>query len=419
MLSIFSASSRAELTIEITQGIEGALPIAVVPFGWQGRDKQSSTDIASIVSADLKRSGRFNPLPADNMLTHPHLAAQIKFRNWRALGQDHLVIGHIRETGVDQYTISFQLFDVYRGEQLTGYTIPSSARELRRNAHRISDIIYQALTGEPGAFTTRIAYVVNERKDKQSSYKLRVADSDGYDPKTIVTSKEPLMSPAWSPDARRIAYVSFENKKPSIFVQTLSNGKRDKIASYRGINGAPAWSPDGSQLALTLSKDGNPDIFVLNLISRSLRKITRNYAIDTEPAWAKNGRTIVFTSDRGGRPQLYSVSANGGKAKRLTFEGDYNARATFSPDGKRLAMVQGSQGVYRIALFDLESGRTRVLTNGRFDESPSFSPNGSMILYASQHAGQGLLSAVSADGRVHQRLVSGGGEVREPAWSPL
>lgn len=416
---MFSSVSRAALTIEITEGIEGALPIAVVPFGWNGAEQRSPIDIATIISADLKRSGRFNTLPKKNMLTRPTGAAQVNFRNWRAIGQESLVIGHIKQITAGKYIVVFQLFDVFRGEQLTGFSIPTTGKELRRTAHRISDIIYRTLTGEPGAFSTHIAYVTTEQQDKKRVYKLQVADADGYNPKSIISSVEPLMSPAWSPDGLRIAYVSFENKKAAIYVQTIRNGKREKLASFPGINGAPAWSPDGSRIALTLSKDGNPDIYILNLISRAVRRLTNNYAIDTEPAWAKDSRSIVFTSDRGGKPQLYRMSVSGGKAKRLTFEGDYNARAVFSPDGKSLALVHGSGGGYRIAILDLKSGAIRILTKGRLDESPSYAPNGSMILYAARKNYQGLLSAVSADGRVHQRLVLKGGEVREPAWSPL
>ncbi len=409
---------HAGLTIEITEGMEGALPIAVVPFGWQGMEKTSPVDFAAIVAADLGRSGRFKTLPQKDMLSMPNNAARVQFRNWRVLGQDNLVIGHARETGSDRYVVSFQLFDAFRGEQLAGFSFPATGRELRGVSHRISDIIYETLIGEPGAFTTRIAYVTGEGAGDNKRYKLQIADADGYNPQSVITSREPLMSPAWSPDGLRLAYVSFEHHGPAIYVQTLRTGKREKLAAFPGINGAPAWSPDGSQLALTLSKDGNPDVYVMNLISRSLRRLTKSYAIDTEPAWARDSKSIVFTSDRGGKPQLYRIPANGGKPKRLTMEGDYNARAVFSPNGKTVAMVHGNKGVYRIALLDLSSGAIRILTKGSLDESPSFAPNGSMILYATNDGRQALLSAVSADGKVHQRLVFDSGEVREPVWSP-
>lgn len=395
------------------------MPIAIVPFEWRG-SSQLPEDLAAIIAADLMRSGRFKALAERDMLSRPTQASDINFRSWQALGQENLVIGQVREAGPNKYIVQFQLFDVFRGTQLTGYQIPSGGDELRRTAHRISDIIYQQLTGEPGAFTSRIAYVTLEQPAANKRlYKLQIADTDGHNPQTVITSPEPIMSPAWAPDGKRIAYVSFENKAPAIFIQTLATGQRQQVSAAPGINGAPAWSPDGSQLAITLSKEGSPDIYILNLIARSLRRLTQSYAIDTEPTWSPDGRTLVFTSDRGGKPQLYAIPASGGQARRLTFEGDYNARGTFSPDGRSLAMVHGSGGSYRIAVLDLKTRALRVLTKGRLDESPSFAPNGSMILYASKEAGSGQLSAVSFDGRVHQRLRLESGEVREPAWSPL
>jgi TolB protein len=417
---LISINAHARLTIEITGGTEGALPIAVVPFGWEGTELRAPVDIASIVAADLHRSGRFTTMPEQEMLSKPTRPEMVNFRNWRALNQEALVVGRMQEVGAGRYAVRFQLFDVFKGDRLADYTIEAKPSELRHSAHRISDIIYEKLTGEPGAFSTRIAYVaVSNRTGKPPVYALQVADADGYDPRTIVTSSEPILSPAWSPDGKRLAYVSFETKRSVVFVQTLSSGAREKVAGFPGINGAPAWSPDGRQIALTLSKDGNPDIYILNLTTRALRKLTRNSAIDTEPTWSRDGRQIVFTSDRGGRPQLYSISVFGGKAKRLTFEGDYNAGGIFSPDGDRLALVHGNRGDFRIAVLDLATGGLSVLTQGKLDESPSFAPNGSMILYADGNNERSHLSAVSADGRVHQRLILDGGEVREPAWSPL
>jgi TolB protein len=315
--------------------------------------------------------------------------------------------------------VRFQLFDVYRGEQITGYSIPTTARDLRATAHQIADIVYETLTGQPGAFATRIAYVTSQRDtDGGERVVLEVADADGYDPQTIVSSTEPLMSPAWSPDGRRIAYVSFEKRQPSVWVQEVFTGRREKIASFKGINGAPAWSPDGRQLALTLSKDGNPDIYVMDLARRSLRRITDHWAIDTEPAWSPDGRHLVFTSDRGGAPQIYRVAAGGGSAERVTFEGGYNARPSYSPDGRQLAVVTRVNGRYRIAVIELQTGAMRVLSDGSLDESPSFAPNGSMIIYATREQGRGVLAAVSTDGRVRQRLGFQSGDVREPDWSP-
>jgi TolB protein len=411
-------ASADPLTIEITGGAEGALPIAVVPFGWKAGGAPSQ-DIAAIVSADLQRSGRFQPMPVPDMLARPESGSQVEFKDWKALGQDHLLVGQVNPDGRGGYLIHFELFDVIKGEQLAGDNLTASVRDLRAAAHHIADVVYERVTGEPGAFGTRVAYITSSTgTDGKKAIRLQVADADGYNPQTIVTSKDPLMSPAWSPDGQRLAYVSFEGGQPAIYVQEAFTGKRERVAAYKGINGAPAWSPDGRKLALTLSKDGNPDIFVLDLARRTLKPLTRHYAIDTEPAWSPDGRSIVFTSDRGGRPQIYRVSAFGGEPERVTFEGSYNARASFSPDGKSLAMVTQQGSNFRIALLDLKRGLFQVLSDGQLDESPSFAPNGSMIIYATKHRGKGELAAISVDGKVHQRLALQAGDVREPVWSP-
>ena len=415
--------ARADLTIEITQGLEGALPIAVVPFAWRGdAGRPPPHEVGGVVAADLQRSGRFKPLPANEMLARPSRGEEVDFRDWRAVNVENLVIGEVSPNGPGGYLVRFYLYDVFRGEQITGYSMPTTAKDLRATAHHIADIIYETLTGEPGAFATRIAYVTSIRsgsgKTAKERVELRIADADGYAPQTIVSSEEPIMSPAWSPDGRRLAYVSFENAQPSIWIQEVFTGKRQKMTSFKGINGAPAWSPDGRYLALTLSKDGNPDIFVLDIARRSLRALTRHWSIDTEPAWAPDGKSLVFTSDRGGKPQIYRVSVSGGEARRVTFEGDYNARASYSPDGRLLTMVTRSGGAYRIATLDVERGDYRVMSTGRLDESPSFAPNGSMIIYATRVGGKGVLAAVSTDGRVQQRLRLQEGDVREPVWSP-
>jgi len=410
----------SSLTIEITQGAEGALPIAVVPFAWRGSDGSPPHKVSEVVAADLRRSGRFKPLPTDQMLTQPSRGNEVDFRDWRALNVDNLVIGDISPNGPDGYLVRFYLYDVFRGEQLTGYSIPTTARDLRATAHHIADIIYEKLTGQPGAFATRIAYVTSTRsaQGQPEQVSLRIADADGYGPQTIMSSKEPIMSPAWSPDGRKIAYVSFENARPSIWVQEVFTGKRERLTSYKGINGAPAWSPDGRYLAMTLSKDGNPDVFVMDIARRSLRPLTRHRAIDTEPAWSPDGRSLVFTSDRGGAPQIYRVPINGGKPVRVTFEGGYNARASYSPDGRLMGMVTRVDRAYRIATLDPDTRDLRVLSTGRLDESPSFAPNGSMLIYATRVGGKGVLAAVSTDGRVQQRLRLQEGDVREPVWSP-
>lgn len=407
--------SHAEMNIEITEGIESALPIAVVPFAVQGAGMP--VDVRFVVNSDLARSGYFRTLNEQDMRSRPSSPDQVRFNDWQALGQNYLVIGQITEDR-GQYSIQFQLFDVYKGIQMLGYRMTSSSADLRRTAHKISDLIFEAITGNKGVFSGRIIYITSSGGNKQRTHKLQVADTDGFNAQTIATSPEPLMSPAWSPDGRKVAYVSFERKTAAVYVQTLGTGERTKVAEFPGINGAPAWSPDGQKLALTLSKDGNPDIYALNLMSRSLIKLTQSNAIDTEPTWSPDGSQIVFTSDRGGKPQLYIMPSSGGQEKRLTFSGDYNAGAKFSPDGKNLAMVHGNGGDYRIAVMDMATRTVNVLTEGRLDESPSFAPNGSLILYASRKGGAAYLSAVSIDGRMQQKLTFDSSEVREPAWSP-
>lgn len=411
---------QADLTIEITKGEEGALPIAVVPFGWQGATAPA-VDVAGVINDDLQRSGRFKTIPQVDMLARPTSAEQIEFKDWRALDAQYLVVGRIRQQGTGGYELSFQLFDVYKGEQMVGYpSIPTTGPNLRTTAHRIADLIYEKLLGVPGAFATRIAYITSQKlADGSKRIDLNVADADGYNPETIVSSSEPLMSPAWSPDGRKIAYVSFEGRQSAIYVQEVYTGQRRKVTDYKGINGAPAWSPDGRKLAMTLSKGGNPDIYVFDLSTRKLTQITNHYAIDTEPSWSPDGRNLVFTSDRGGQPQIYRIPAYGGKAQRVTFQNSYNARASYSPDGKLLTMVTRDGSNFRIAVQDLSSGVMQVLSQGSLDESPSFAPNGSMIIYASKSGNRGVLAAVSTDGRVRQRLALQQGDVREPVWSPF
>jgi TolB protein len=409
--------AAAVLTIRITQGAEGAQPIAIVPFA---EEAPLPEDMAEIVSADLARTGRFAPVPRSDLPARPADAAQVDFRDWRKLGAENLVVGRVRPQGAGQYGVEFQLLDVFKGQQLAGYTIPARSDSLRRVAHKIADLIYEKLTGERGAFATRVAYVTESRGAGNSRrYALEVADSDGFNPHNVLESSQPIISPAWAPDGRRLAYVSFEDGRSTVYVQDLASGRRERVAAFEGINSAPAWSPDGSQLALTLSRDGNPDIYILDLASREVRRLTDNPAIDTEAAWAPDGKSLIFTSDRGGRPQIYRVSSSGGAARRITFEGDYNARPAYSPDGKRIAMIHGSGGSYRIALLDTETNALRVLTETRLDESPSFSPNGAMVIYASTDSRGGSLEAVSVDGRVRQRLSVPSGKVREPAWSPF
>ena len=418
-LLVLATAPVQALDIEITQGVEGALPIAIVPFPYSGEQSPPSQDIAAIVSADLARSGRFKTLPLADMLARPSRQEEVDFRDWRALNMENLVIGEVLPNGPAGFMVRFRLFDVFRGEQITGFSFPTTQNDLRATAHRIADLIYEELIGQRGAFATRIAYITSTRNSEgKERVHLEVSDSDGHNAQVIVSSDEPLMSPAWSPDGRQIAYVSFEGGTPAIWAQEVRTGKRERLTAYKGINGAPAWSPDGRQLALTLSKDGNPDIFVMDIRRRSLRALTRHWAIDTEPAWSPDGKHIVFTSDRGGSPQIYRVPVSGGEPERVTFEGSYNARASYTPDGRYLSMVTRVGGAYRIGLLDTRSGSLEIMSRGRLDESPSIAPNGSMIIYAGRDNGRGVLQAVSTDGRVRQRLATRSGDVREPAWSP-
>lgn len=417
-LALLPFQAHAELIIEITGGSESALPIAIVPFGHEGMS--SPEDISAIIRNDLSRSGRFAPLAQRDLISSPHEKSEINFNDWRLLRSEGLLVGKVSSIDGNMYDVQFQLFDVYKSEQLIGqrYRVPASG--LRRLAHKIADQVYQTLTGELGVFSTRLAFVSDMKNaDGSKRYSLQISDSDGGNPRTLLRSKQPILSPSWSPDGERLAYVSFENEKAEIFVQDMS-GRRNSVAAFKGINSAPSWSPDGKKLALTLSKAGNPEIYILELASGKLSRVTHNsQAIDTEAVWMPNGRELLFTSDRGGKPQIYRVSVDGGRAKRITFEGAYNTSADISPDGKMMTMVHSFNGHFYIAVQDLESGTVQVLTKTKRDESPSFAPNGRMILYATKQKGKGELAAVSVDGRISQRLGESKSDVREPAWSPI
>lgn len=417
LLLLAATSAQARLTIEVTGGVEAAQPIAVVPFG-VSEGLIPKEDVAAVIAADLARSGRFRPMPTRDMLALPSTQEEVDLRDWSLLGMNNLVIGRVEQEGTG-YRVEFVLYDVFRGEQILSSSLNTTQGGLRITAHRIADQIYEKLTGQPGAAATRIAYVTSSGRGEGQTVTLRVSDADGYNPQTIVSSGDPILSPAWSPDGRRLAYVSFENRRPAIYVQDLSSGRRDLVASYPGINGSPAFSPDGQRLAMTLSKDGNPNIYVLDLLTRELTQLTDHFGIDTEPAWSPDGLDILFTSNRGGSPQIYRMSTAGGPAERVSFEGDYNARASYAPDGGSITMVSRVNGQFRIALQDLRRGYTRVLSGGSLDESPSFAPNGSMVIYATVHGGRGVLATASVDGGGNQRLSQDSGEVREPAWSPL
>jgi len=412
-------AAQAALLVEITKGADGAVPIAVVPFELSG-NTASLPNVSDIIAADLKRSGKFSPIEKNKLIATPKDLEEVNYKLWRIAGIDHLVIGKLKVIKPNQYEVSFRLVDVFKGVQLLGQQFFANDSNLRAISHRISDLIYEEITGQKGAFNTHIAYVTAVRKQGvQPSYKLQVADTDGFNSITILNSSQPIMSPSWSPDGSKLAYVSFEKRKAEIYIQNIFSQQRNKITSFSGINGAPVWSPDGEKLALTLSKKGNPDIYILTLADKKLRQVTKHWGIDTEPSWTPDGSEIVFISSRTGKPQIYRVSANGGSAKRLTFEGVYNTSPEVSADGRTLVFVQGEGNVFKIASMDLQSGFVQVLTDGPLDESPSFSPNGSMILYASTDKFKGVLAAVSTDGRFKQKLVLSEGDVREPTWGPF
>lgn len=415
-----SSSAFAELNIEITRGAGNQAPVAVVPFGWEGSDVAAPLDIAGVIAADLQRSGRFAPIAERNMLQRPTSGVDVDFGDWSILGVEAVVIGKLTQSGENAYSLQFQLFDVFRGEQLVGYRMPASRGTMRQAAHRAADMIYEKLTGIQGVFATQIAYVTAREEGASRVFTLVVSDADGENEHIIMESADPIMSPAWSPDGRRLAYVSFEGNASSIFVQTLRTGNRIQVSNKPGINGSPSFSPDGRQLVLTLGgADGNLDIYVMNLADQQVTRLTTNRSIDTEGSWSPDGRQIYFTSDRSGGPQIYRIDAAGGTPERITFEGSYNARPRLSPDGSKLAMVHVTQGNYRIAVMRLKEKDLLVLSTGQQDESPSFAPNSDTLIYATRQARLGVLETVTADGLIRQRLASGEGDVREPVWSPF
>lgn len=417
-LAILAAARvRAELIIEISRGVERAIPIAVVQFAAAA----APVDVAAVIAADLRSTGRFAPIATADMLQKPTAGAQVRFDDWKMVGVEALIIGRVVAAPAGEFSVQFELLDVLRRQPLLAFQIPTDAAGMRFTAHRAADMIYEKLTGVTGVFATRIAYITAVRRGPRAqTFRLIVADADGESAQTMVESAEPIMSPSWSPDGRKLAYVSFEKQQPEIYVQELRSGARQRVSARAGVNGAPAWSPDGRLLAIVLSRgDGNLDIYTLELATQVLTRLTDQPSIETEPSWAPDGKAIYFTSDRGGGPQIYRISANGGAAQRVTFEGNYNARARVSQDGKRLAVVHAERGNYRIAVIDLEHPALQIVTDGRLDESPSFAPNGETLIYATRDGSRGVLATVSVDGRVRQRISAAEGDVREPAWSPF
>lgn len=420
LLPFAAMAQQRGLEIDIVGGNPSATPIAVVPMPYQGSAGTPNTDVSAVVAADLDRSGQFRSLPVAQILEKPTRGSEIQFPTWKALKQDYIVVGRVMDAGEGAYRVEYELFDVAKGERLLGLAMTARSNAMRDVAHQMADAIYEKITGVRGAFWTRIAYVTASGSGGNMRFALMVADSDGYNPQTIVRSAEPLLSPDWSPDGRKLAYVSFERGNSSIYVQDIATGGRELVASFRGINSAPSFSPDGRKLAMALSRSGNPEIYVMDLGSKQLTQLTNHFGIDTEPTWSADGNTIYFTSDRGGRPQIYQVAASGGSASRVSFQGNYNAKASVSYDGNKIAVAQGAGNSYKIAVMDrsLGSPSWKTVSLGSLDESPSFAPNASMILYAAREGGRGVLYAVSTDGRVRQRLVLADGDVREPSWGP-
>ena len=429
VVSCVCGSASAQINIEITQGVARGIPVAVVPFELSGQVDPATGgvaspphDVAQIVSNDLARSGEFDAIPSDRFLSFPHRPEEVRFKDWRVAKAEALVIGEIRSLGNNSYSIEARGYDVFREKMVVGRRfdeVPGNL--LRKVSHQIADYIYEAMTGRPGAFDTQIAYVTVERSGQaQVRNFLRVADSDGYGPRTLFESSNSIISPAWSPDATRLAYVTFETNRSQIVVQNVTTLDRSVVASFRGINGAPAWSPDGNFLAYTSSTAGNADIYIMDMTTRTRQQITKHWAIDTEAAWSPDGQSLVFTSDRSGNPHIYRIDRDGSGLERLTFNGKYNARASYAPNGQSLVMISRPNKEFHVAIMDLATGEQKSLTGGEVSlvESPSFAPNGAMILYAAQKQYNGILAAVSADGRVKQELRFQNGDVKEPAWSP-
>jgi TolB protein len=418
-MSVFATGSTfAALDLELTQGYDGAIPIAVVPFGGEAGDDANA--IANVVASDLSYCGRFRVLPKNKLDQFPHTTQAVDKATWQQKGMDNLVVGKIERNG-RQLRVTYQLIDIYGREGvLLDKTFSADDHDQRSLGHHISDQIYEQLIGKKGVFSTHIAYVLVQDEGKPTKrYNLMVADADGYNQQKLLTSKEPIMSPRWSGDGSKLAYVSFEGQRASIYVQSVASGARHVVAAYPGINGAPAWSPDSSKLAMVLSKSGTPKIYVMNLATNQLTALTDGFSIDTEPRWSPDGKNLIFTSNRSGGPQIYQVSAWGGPVKRLTFNGNYNASGVFTPDGKSLVMLHQENGIFSVARLDLNNNRFDILTDSSRDQSPSIAPNGDMLLYATRHNGRQVLGMVSIDGRIQLRLPAQEGDVREPAWSTI
>lgn len=420
LLSLVLGSAVAqEKNIVVTSGSDRAIPIAVVPFGWQGGSVLSE-DMAEIIGNDMRNSGIFQPIPKQNMISMPARPSEVIFRDWKALGAQYLLIGDIQPSG-GRLQVQYAVFNVTTEQQVMIGSVGGTPEQLRDMAHYIADQSFEKLTGIKGAFSTRLLYVTAERMSANNTrYTLQRSDYDGARAVTLLQSREPILSPRYSPDGRRIAYVSFEQKRPRIFMQHIDTGRREQITNFEGLNGAPAFSPDGNRLAFVLSKDGNPEVYVMDLGSRQLQRLTNHYAIDTEPFWGADGQTIYFTSDRAGKPQIYKQRLGSNNAERVTFVGNYNANPKLSADEKTLVMIHRQDGYtnFKVAAQDLQRGNLRLLSDTSLDESPTVAPNGTMLIYATRQQGRGVLMLVSINGRVRLPLPTAQGEVREPSWSP-
>jgi TolB protein len=407
-----SFDALAQLKIEITGFGSSQTPVAILPLKGEEALPQKVTEI---ITGDLYRSGFFKMIDSGGITPIPADPSELQYPTWKARGADAVLVGSVSPLPNGYWDVRFRLMDVLKQTQITGYAYQVTPPQLRNTAHKIADAIYEKMTGDVGVFSTRITYVVK----RGTRFELQVADADGFGAQTVLASNEPIISPSWAPDGNRLAYVSFERRKPIVYIQSLLTGQRTVAANFKGSNSAPAWSPDGKRLAVVLSKDGNSQIYLINADGSNVVRLTNTNTIDTEPNFSPDGQYVMFTSDRGGSPQIYRVPVGGGAPERLTFDGNYNVSPRYAPDGKSFVFIQRAAGRFNVAVQDFVSKQTQSLTENGVDESPTFAPNGRIILYATEVRGRGILAAVSSDGRVRQRFSVESGDVREPAWGPL